>query len=179
MTEQRTLYFSSKAAVVVTISSPNLQQPKKAHRVMAQIAAWKGVERLRAQWRTSKCLIEMGAQRGQLNPFVIAKPRSMVNGMPCTNSREPRMDCVPGLLSFVLSNKGAKEGIRSRHMCLLVDSPCVTKLGEMQCAGSICAFCIRCICVTDSHHCTFDLFRWKRGSKMLPVMSSIWCIPGK
>jgi hypothetical protein len=75
MVERRTLYFLSKAAAVVTASSHSRRQPKKAHRARAHIAAWRGVERMREWWRTSKCSIETGAQRGRLclQPSLLAE----------------------------------------------------------------------------------------------------------
>ena len=53
------------------------------------------------------------------------------------------MNGIPSLPAFVFTNEGTKEGIRNRHMCLLVDTPCITKLGEVQGASGVSGFEVR------------------------------------
>ena len=60
------------------VISPRRRQPKKVVVATTQTAAWKGSERLRAPWRTCRCSIETGAQRGRLKgvPSLLAKTRA-------------------------------------------------------------------------------------------------------
>jgi hypothetical protein len=91
------------------------------------------------------CTLFVCRHPGQLNPFIVTKPRGMVDDMPCTNAGEPRAYGVPSLPTLMLTNKGAKERVRGRHPLFFVYVPSITKLGEAESASSIRGFCVRCI----------------------------------
>ena len=103
----------------------------------------------------------------------------MINDMPCMDAREPGANGVPSLSTFVLSNEGAKEGIGSRHLCFLINTPSITELSDAQSTGGICGLSVRCVCTTDGHHGTVDQVWGKRVNKVLSVMSCMGCLPGK
>ena len=125
------------------------------------------------------CPLLVHRYAGQLNPFIVSKPRRMINDMPCTDARKPGADSVPSLPTFVLSNKGTKEGVGSRHSCFLVNTPSITELGEAQSTSSIRGVSVRCICTMDGHHGTIDQIWGKRVNEVLSMTSRVGCLPGK